>query len=287
MACSSSIIGVSSIYKTHSLNLSRKATATPPLSLTLAAEKPHFSGLKPQPISATNRLEAASRSFRRRLRLPISSLLSEEAFKRLDRFDKESLNVSDADYDSEDEATSSGADSEDELAISELGLPQRLVESLESRGLHNFSPFKLLEQESLNSALELSDGNWEWEKTVIHRAVLVPALEGQDLIARAKTGTGKTFAFGIPTIKRLMCVYGGVSYNIQQNALSRGVDVVGTPGRIIDLINNGCLRLDEVQYLVLDEADQMLAVGFEEDVEVILEKLPTKRQSMLFSRMVG
>ena len=59
--------------------------------------------------------------------------------------------------------------------------------------------------------------------------------------------------------------------------------MVGTPGRIIDLINNGSLRLGEVQYLVLDEADQMLAVGFEEDVEVILEKLPTKRQSMLFS----
>ena len=70
----------------------------------------------------------------------------------------------------------------------------------------------------------------------------------------------------------------------QQNALSRGVDVVvGTPGRIIDLINGGSLKLGEVQFLVLDEADQMLAVGFEEDVEVILEKLPSKHQSMLFS----
>lgn len=59
--------------------------------------------------------------------------------------------------------------------------------------------------------------------------------------------------------------------------------VVGTPGRIIDLINGGSLKLGEVQFLVLDEADQMLAVGFEEDVEVILEKLPAKRQSMLFS----
>lgn len=81
-----------------------------------------------------------------------------------------------------------------------------------------------------------------------------------------------------------VCVYGGVSYNVQQNALSRGVDVVvGTPGRIIDLINSKSLQLGEVQYLVLDEADQMLAVGFEEDVEVILEKLPSERQSMLFS----
>lgn len=81
-----------------------------------------------------------------------------------------------------------------------------------------------------------------------------------------------------------VCVYGGVSYNVQQGALSRGVDVVvGTPGRLIDLINSNCLHLEEVKYLVLDEADQMLAVGFEEDVEVILQKLPSERQNMLFS----
>ena len=81
-----------------------------------------------------------------------------------------------------------------------------------------------------------------------------------------------------------VCVYGGVSYTIQQSALSRGVDVVvGTPGRIIDLIEGRSLKLGEVEYLVLDEADQMLAVGFEEAVESILENLPQKRQSMLFS----
>lgn len=81
-----------------------------------------------------------------------------------------------------------------------------------------------------------------------------------------------------------VCVYGGVSYTSQQNAISRGVDVVvGTPGRLIDLIGSNSLKLDEVQFLVLDEADQMLAVGFEEDVEHILEKLPSERQSMLFS----
>ena len=65
---------------------------------------------------------------------------------------------------------------------------------------------------------------------------------------------------------KTVCVYGGVSYVTQQSALSRGVDVVvGTPGRIIDLVNGNSLKLSEVQYLVLDEADQMLAVGFEED----------------------
>ncbi|CAI0390640.1 unnamed protein product [Linum tenue] len=168
---------------------------------------------------------------------------------------------------------------------------------------------------------------------MVQRAVLVPALEGRDIIARAKTGTGKTLAFGIPIIKLLtedtevlylvwcfprrtgrlprvlvlaptrelakqvekeikesapylstVCVYGGVSYVTQQSALTRGVDVVvGTPGRIIDLIKGNSLKLGEVQYLVLDEADQMLSFGFEEDVELILENLPTKRQSMLFS----
>lgn len=81
-----------------------------------------------------------------------------------------------------------------------------------------------------------------------------------------------------------ICVYGGVPISTQQRLLTRGVDVaVGTPGRIIDLINRGSLHLEEVRFLVLDEADQMLAVGFEEDVEQILEQMPQQRQSMLFS----
>ncbi|KAF7126607.1 hypothetical protein RHSIM_Rhsim11G0111300 [Rhododendron simsii] len=237
-----------------------------------------------------------------------NSVLSDEAFKRLGLFDEDSLNVRDDDDDggfgSKIGRTASpgavGSDDGDELAVSNLGLPQRLVEALEKRGITELFP--------------------------IQRAVLAPALEGRDLIARAKTGTGKTLAFGIPILKRLsedersfqrhgrlprmlvlaptrelanqvekelkesapylktVCVYGGVSYNTQQNALSRGVDVVvGTPGRLMDLIKSKSLQLGEVEYLVLDEADQMLAVGFEEDVEVILEKLPAQRQSMLFS----
>jgi ATP-dependent RNA helicase DDX21 len=81
-----------------------------------------------------------------------------------------------------------------------------------------------------------------------------------------------------------ICVYGGVSISTQQRQLQRGVDIaVGTPGRIIDLIDRGSLNLQDVRFLVLDEADQMLAVGFEEDVERILEQLPKKRQGMLFS----
>jgi ATP-dependent RNA helicase DDX21 len=81
-----------------------------------------------------------------------------------------------------------------------------------------------------------------------------------------------------------VCVYGGVSITTQQRQLQRGVDIaVGTPGRIIDLIDRRSLNLENVSYLVLDEADQMLAVGFEEDVERILEQMPKQRQSMLFS----
>ncbi|KAA8536673.1 hypothetical protein F0562_029151 [Nyssa sinensis] len=306
MAGSSSIIGVSSIYQTPSLELSRRTTTTPPLSLPFAAEKSHFSGLKAS--TSHFRFKQAggcggpvSSFVSSAIATPNSSVLSEEAFKGLGGFDEDSLNVSDTDYDSETETASAGAASKDELAVSKLGLPQSLVESLENRGITQLFP--------------------------IQRAVLVPALEGRDIIARAKTGTGKTLAFGIPIIKRLtekersfqrsfgqlprvlvlaptrelakqvekeikesapylnsVCVYGGVSYNTQQNALSRGVDVVvGTPGRIIDLIKSNNLKLGEVEFLVLDEADQMLAVGFEEDVEVILEKLPSERQSMLFS----
>ncbi|WVZ61114.1 hypothetical protein U9M48_011036 [Paspalum notatum var. saurae] len=233
-----------------------------------------------------------------------NSVLSEHAFKRLqlgsdDEDGDEGVYGSDGDEGFEAEVGFQG--DEEELAIARLGLPDDLVATLEKRGITHLFP--------------------------IQRAVLIPALEGRDLIARAKTGTGKTLAFGIPMIKQLIeeddgrsvrrgrtprvlvlaptrelakqvekeikesapklstvCVYGGVSYNVQQNALSRGVDVVvGTPGRIIDLINGGSLQLGEVKYLVLDEADQMLAVGFEEDVETILQQLPAERQSMLFS----
>lgn len=235
-------------------------------------------------------------------------MLSEEAFKGLTgefakgSFGEEFEDEEEREFESEDEGLGeSEGVSGDELDIAKLGLPQKLTDSLSKRGITKLFP--------------------------IQRAVLVPALEGRDIIARAKTGTGKTLAFGIPILKRLsedpegrgarrsrlprvlvlaptrelakqvekemkesapylstVCVYGGVSYTSQQSALNRGVDVVvGTPGRIIDLIKSSSLKLGEVEFLVLDEADQMLAVGFEEDVETILETLPSERQSMLFS----
>ncbi|KAL3694990.1 hypothetical protein R1sor_008641 [Riccia sorocarpa] len=212
------------------------------------------------------------------------------------------------DYEDEDEGEvlrvdNESTDDEDELAIANLGLAQDIVDALAKRGISQLFP--------------------------IQRAVLDPAMEGKDLIGRAKTGTGKTLAFGIPIMDRIIrenqenrtarragrapralvlaptrelakqverefmesapslstiCVYGGVSITGQQRQLQKGVDVaVGTPGRIIDLIDRGSLKLHDVKFLVLDEADQMLAVGFEEDVEKILEGLPSERQSMLFS----
>lgn len=93
----------------------------------------------------------------------------------------------------------------------------------------------------------------------------------------------KEFHESAPNLDTI-CVYGGTPISRQMRQLDYGVDVaVGTPGRIIDLLKRGALNLSEVQFLVLDEADQMLQVGFAEDVETILERLPANRQSMMFS----
>jgi ATP-dependent RNA helicase DeaD len=158
------------------------------------------------------------------------------------------------------------------------------------------------------------------EMTPIQRMALPPALDGRDLLGQAKTGTGKTLAFAIPLIEkirveerfiqalvltptrelavqvglefeklagsgiRVALTYGGASMNTQIDMLRRGVHVVvGTPGRVIDHIKRGNLRLDRVETLVLDEADRMLDMGFIKDVEWIIEKTPDKRQTMLFS----
>ncbi|KAH0940082.1 hypothetical protein HID58_007543 [Brassica napus] len=239
-----STVGVPSLYQVPHLETSKPTSQKRSCFSPLSLDNPFFSS--PISLRRTRLIHSSSA-----VATP-NSVLSEEAFK--------SLGLSD---------NGSEEDDGEELAISKLGLPQRLGESLEKRGITHLFP--------------------------IQRAVLVPALQGRDIIARAKTGTGKTLAFELAKqvekeIKEsapylsTVCVYGGVSYTIQQSALTRGVDVVvGTPGRIIDLIEGRSLKLGEVEYLVLDEADQMLAVGFEEAVESILENLPQKRQSMLFS----
>jgi superfamily II DNA/RNA helicase len=156
------------------------------------------------------------------------------------------------------------------------------------------------------------------------QALTLPiALDGHDVIGQARTGTGKTFAFGIPILERLgeaarqpsapralvvvptrelaiqvaddlrvagaqiganvVTLYGGRAYEPQIDALASVDVVVGTPGRLLDLARQGHLKLGKVRQLVLDEADKMLDLGFLPDVERILQLTPPTRQTMLFS----
>lgn len=149
-----------------------------------------------------------------------------------------------------------------------------------------------------------------------------PLLEGRDLLGQAQTGTGKTAAFSLPLLSRIdlsknkpqvlvltptrelaiqvaeamqsyakklpgfhvLPIYGGQSIGIQLKQLKRNVHViVGTPGRVIDHIKRGTLKLDELQTVVMDEADEMLRMGFVDDVETILQETPEQKQVVLFS----
>lgn len=159
------------------------------------------------------------------------------------------------------------------------------------------------------------------EPTPIQARTIRRMLEGTDIIAQAQTGTGKTAAFALPIIEKLeanqrtpqalvltptrelamqvaeafhsygkyhrvtiLPVYGGQPIERQLRALDRGVQVVvGTPGRLLDHIRRGTLKLDQVRTVVLDEADEMLDMGFIEDIETILQETPAERQTALFS----
>ena len=161
------------------------------------------------------------------------------------------------------------------------------------------------------------------EPTPIQLAAIPPLLEGRDLVGQAATGTGKTAAFALPVLQRILLegeraeplalvlvptrelavqvgeairsygrdmgarvlpVYGGEPIGRQLGALKRGVDVVvATPGRALDHINRGTLKLSGLEILVLDEADEMLDMGFAEEIEAILASTPGKRQTALFS----
>ena len=185
---------------------------------------------------------------------------------------------------------------DDEITFADLGLPSDLLKAVTDMGF--VSP------------------------TAIQKEAIPVLLSGRDVVGVAQTGTGKTAAFGLPLLDAVdsrdsvvqalvlaptrelalqsaeaitdmaarsrgldvVAVYGGAPYGPQIGALKGGAQVVvGTPGRVIDLIDKGALQLDDVRYFVLDEADEMLRMGFAEDVETIAESLPTERRTALFS----
>ena len=182
------------------------------------------------------------------------------------------------------------------VKFTDLGLPEPLLKALADVGYETPSP--------------------------IQAATIPPLLAGQDVLGTAQTGTGKTAAFALPILARIdpaqqkpqalvlaptrelaiqvaeafqkyahhlpgfhvLPIYGGQSYTPQLAALKRGVQVVvGTPGRVIDHLERGSLDLSQLRCLVLDEADEMLRMGFIDDVEAVLKKIPETRQVALFS----
>ena len=163
------------------------------------------------------------------------------------------------------------------------------------------------------------------EPTPIQSAFIPEALSGRDVIGQAQTGTGKTAAFLLPFLNRwrdvnapgpqaiilaptrelvvqvaeesarltpnkncrTLAIYGGQRFRSQLAGLKRGVSiVVGTPGRVLDHLSRGTLQLDAVRYVVLDEADRMLDIGFRPDIERILRRCPLDRQTLLLSATV-
>ena len=161
--------------------------------------------------------------------------------------------------------------------------------------------------------------------TPIQEKAIPVAISGRDLLACAKTGSGKTAAFAIPILQELLSkktqgkreikaliltptrelaiqidecvadyskhtslrhcvVFGGVNQNPQVQKLKQGVDIlIATPGRLLDLMNQGFIHLNSVQHFVLDEADRMLDMGFINDIKRVLSKLPVKKQTLFFS----
>ena len=182
------------------------------------------------------------------------------------------------------------------ISFTDLGVPDDLVAVLTKRGITE--PFD------------------------VQAATIPDALAGRDVCGRAPTGSGKTIAFGVPLVARIgkarkrqptalilaptreltaqICreleplaaarnlsvtsVYGGVGYEGQRRSLNRGVDVlVACPGRLADLLRQGALKLDDVEVVVIDEADRMADMGFLPEVRRLLDQTPKTRQTLLFS----
>lgn len=201
----------------------------------------------------------------------------------------------------------------DKVEMSEFAAPERDVNATDLTFAGLGLPDDLL--------TAVTDMGYE-HPTAIQAQSIPLLLEGSDVVGVAQTGTGKTAAFGLPLIAHVrpdekdvqalvlaptrelamqgaeaiesfaarchgltvVPVYGGSPYGPQLRALSQGAQVVvGTPGRIMDLMDRGALSLDHVHYFVLDEADEMLRMGFADDVETIAARLPSERISALFS----
>ncbi|WP_197025168.1 DEAD/DEAH box helicase [Butyrivibrio proteoclasticus] len=185
---------------------------------------------------------------------------------------------------------------EAKIRYDESGLDERIIKAVTEMGFEYMSP--------------------------IQKAAIPVMMEGKDLIGQAQTGTGKTAAFGIPLLQRIdpenkhlqavvlcptrelamqaaddirdfakymhgikvLAVYGGQDISRQIRALSAGVQiVVGTPGRVMDHMRRHTMKMKDVKVIVLDEADEMLDMGFREDIETVLKQMPEERQTALFS----
>ena len=200
-------------------------------------------------------------------------------------------------------------------------MKQESSEPSTTTAVHGFSPgFAALGLEA--SLLATLDALGYEEPTPIQRESIPPLLAGKDLLGQAATGTGKTASFALPLLQRLahgpklrpaalvlvptrelaiqvgeamqrygkelrtsvLAIYGGAAIGPQLAALRRGVDVVvATPGRALDHIRRNTLQLKNVQMVVLDEADEMLDMGFADDLDAILEQTPATKQTALFS----
>ena len=202
----------------------------------------------------------------------------------------------DINLENEELQTESAENAVEENGFDRFGLREEVLKSIKKLGFEMPSPIQ--------------------EKSI------QPLLEGRDVLGQAQTGTGKTAAFALPLLSKInvetrdtqvliiaptrelalqvaeacqsfakylqkfsvLPIYGGASYDVQLKALKRGAQlVVGTPGRVMDLIKRGALVLDKLKALVLDEADEMLQMGFIEDVEWIIQKCPENRQIALYS----
>ena len=181
---------------------------------------------------------------------------------------------------------------------------------------------KFNEMKLMKELLKAIDEEGYLEASPIQEKTIPLVLKGKDILGCAQTGSGKTAAFALPILQRLEAtkasgiraliitptrelaiqiyecfecfgkytkltqsvIYGGVSQSAQVNSLKTGVDIlIATPGRLNDLIGQGYIKLDAIEVFVLDEADQMLDMGFLNDIKKVIKALPQKRQTLLFS----